>query len=185
DNGHFKTTIAVPARPAGTFNVTAKSNSEHASAPFKVPAPTNPNDPNQLNPTLESTMDEILLAYQDMLLKQLDGLRELERDLSTEPEQEKKAIGYVIDIVKFATERSIEGLLNVGIGRLLLFVQNELKVKQPNSETDAPGVADVFGEIQNIALDQVKKFLKVDDLPVDKPRQPSLNKFIDAQRDWV
>ena len=83
-------------------------------------------------------MDEILLAYQEMLLQQLEGLLDLERDLRTEPEQEKKAVGYVIDIVKFATERSIEGLLNVGIGRLLLFVQNELKVKQPNSPHRMP-----------------------------------------------
>ena len=43
----------------------------------------------------------------------------------------------------------------------------------------------MFGEIQNIALDQVKKFLGVDDLPLDKPRKPALDKFIDAQRDWV
>jgi putative peptidoglycan binding protein len=180
-SGHFERTLVAKARPSGAFPVRAAAGTEVAEAKFQVPAPVNPTDPTQINETLELKMDEVLLAYQDLVNERLTGLLDVERDLRGEPEKAKRFKDYFMDVVIFAAERTIEGLLNIPIGRFFAGVQKALKVDNPEP-TDPPGVADVFSELQNIALDATKKFLGVDDLSPKGAREPALRKYIDSIR---
>jgi hypothetical protein len=117
-----------------------------------------------------------------MLLQQLAGLQQVQRELRQEPERHKDIKFYATAILKFVVERVVEGLWNENIGRLLLIVQNALNVKSPDKAASPPAVADIFGELQNIALDVVKKMLGVDDLDIGKPRLPAVDSFVETQQ---
>jgi hypothetical protein len=181
DAGHFERTLVAKARPFGSFPVRGVAGTEVAEARFEVPAPVNPSDPTQINEKLEATMDDVLLAYQDLVNERLTGLLDVERDLRGQPERAKRFKNYFMDVVIFAAERVIEGLLNIPVGRFFAGVQKALKVDNPEP-SDPPGVADIFSELQNIALDATKKFLGVDDLSPKGDREPALRKYIDSIR---
>jgi hypothetical protein len=183
NNGHFERTITPARRATGKFSVRAVDLSEEATATFTVPTPADPTDPSRLNPELEALLDRIALQYERLLLNKLTGLVELERDLRGDAEKETTFGTILIQSLKFLAERSIELVLNAELTRVLQTIENQLDVKDP--PPGKPGAKDVFDELQNIALDVLKQAMGVSDLPIGKPRQFALEKFIDGQREGL
>lgn len=190
DKGHFSREIEPLRLPAGSFTVTAMNpggqpgagsiQPEQATATFTVPCSVDPKDPNQLSPELEVTMDQVLLAYETLLLNKSQGLVDLERDLAGDIEQAKNFTFLTLTILQFLAERSIEMVLNVNLGAVLGEVEGLAGQDKPG-----PGTKILFDEIQNIALDAVKKSIGADDIPLGKnpdERREALRKFIDGQR---
>jgi hypothetical protein len=200
DKGHFERTITPARRPRGSYDVVAVNplgqtgpipqGPEQAHATFNVPCPADPSDPTKLNPELEGVLDQIPIAIEQLMFNHLDGLTRLERDLRGEPEKQSNFGTIALDALEELAERGIELVLNTELTRIIFEVSKQLGADNPDlNKNIKPNVQDLFGELQNFALDKLKKAMQVDDLGIGKDdpkaRENALRAFIDGERGGV